>query len=106
MWLGCSAATLMKAAMRNIYFKLAIWNGPLNCWRDGKRAYATEADAKADVTTAGRYRISTVTSEGRIDGEPFEIGINRLGCDVAAANRHKRPAQSLYAARPLSGRPH
>jgi len=63
------------------------------CYRDGKRAYPTEADARADATAPGRYRISIVTPAGRTDGQPFEIGIesNRPPSTDAAP---KRPRSS------------
>jgi hypothetical protein len=62
------------------YFKLAIWDARNVCFRDGKRAYPTEADARADALKPGRYRISRVDDAGRTDLEPFDVG------DAAAAD--------------------
>jgi hypothetical protein len=86
--------------LSNIYFKLAKWNDLLNCWRDGKRRYASEVEARAGAMDAGRYRISSVTAEGRTDFEPFNVAGNYS----TGANVPKLHSQA--ATRPMSGRPH
>lgn len=57
------------------YYKLATWDAISYTWRDGKRALATAGEAHAEAKRAGpgRYRISTVTDSGRVDGEPFTV---------------------------------
>ena len=53
------------------YYKLAEWDGQNLTWRDGRRAFATEAAARKTAKRPGRYRISEVTEAGRTDKEPF-----------------------------------
>lgn len=55
------------------YYKLAEWDARSFCFRDGKRAFPTVAEAMAAAKKPGRYRVSTVTLTGRTDGEPFEV---------------------------------
>lgn len=79
-------------------FKLARWDERLACWVDGKRAYSSEAEARAAAKTAGRYRISSVDEYGRWDSEPFEV--------VGAAAGGQRTRHPSTALRPMSGKPH
>lgn len=55
------------------YFKLARWSARNHAFDDGRRAYETEAAARAAATRPGRYRISTIAESGRRDGEPFDV---------------------------------
>lgn len=53
------------------FFKLATYCMISMTWKDGKRAFLSEADAVASVKKPGRYRISHVHENGRTDLEPF-----------------------------------
>ena len=55
------------------YFKLAVYDARLCTFKDGKRAYATEAAAIADTLYDGQYRVSRVSEAGRIDLPPFTV---------------------------------
>lgn len=55
------------------YFKLAVWNDRLCTWRDGSKQFESPEAAAKTAKVRGRYRVSRVTSEGRIDLEPFAI---------------------------------
>ena len=85
-----------------VYFKLAIWVERFNCFRDGKRAFGSEAEAKSAAVAPGRYRVSTVTRDGRSDGPPFVV--ERAKHD---GKPYKvRAVVSPHAIRPMSGKPH
>ena len=60
-----------RAASAYPYFKLARWDALNATWREGKRAYPTEAAARADANL-GKFRISEVTATGRNDKQ-FEV---------------------------------
>lgn len=62
-----------RAAKAYPYYKLAVWNPIRLTWDDGKRAYESEAAARATARKPGRYRISEVTERERFDLEPFEV---------------------------------
>jgi hypothetical protein len=47
--------------MNHDYYKLAVWDERMLCFRDGNRGYLSEAEARSDATVHGRYRISAVT---------------------------------------------
>jgi hypothetical protein len=53
------------------YFKLATFCQISMTWKDGKKAFSTEADAIAAAKKPGQYRISHVQQNGRTDKEPF-----------------------------------
>ena len=55
------------------YFKLAVWDAKSFTFRDGKRGFDTEADARAAANKPGQYRISTISQSGRSDGLPFSV---------------------------------
>lgn len=80
-------------------FKLAAWVGRFACFRDGKIAYPTEAEARAAAKAPGRYRVSEVTAAGRKDLEPFEV--TGPATTTPAPKRFGRNAD-----RPMAGRPH
>lgn len=54
------------------YYKLAEYDPISMCFRDGKRAYATAAEARAAARKPGKYRLSVVLESGRQDMEVFE----------------------------------
>lgn len=56
-----------------MYYKLAKWDDRSFCFKDGKVGFGTEGDARKAAVAGGRYRISTVTESGRIDGDSFEV---------------------------------
>lgn len=67
----------MKAYQRRevgseAYFKLAVYDPRSMTFRDGKVAYATEAEARAAANQPGRYRISRVDGRDRTDHIPFD----------------------------------
>lgn len=62
-----------RAANAYPYFKIAAWDERSFTWRDGKRAFPSEAAAKAEAKIPGKYRLSRVEDYGRIDLEPFEV---------------------------------
>lgn len=63
-----------RAAGKPDYYKLAAWDAALVLWRDGKKQFDTEAEARAAAVKPGRYRVSKVTDgRGREDMEPFEV---------------------------------
>ncbi len=68
------------------YYKLAVWDERCFCFRDGKRGYDTIAEATADATKSGKYRISQVTEGVRTDLEPFDV------VGKSSASVSKRPA--------------
>lgn len=53
------------------YFKLATFCPISMTWKDGKKAFSTEAEAMAAAKKTGKYRISHVQQNGRTDKEPF-----------------------------------
>lgn len=55
------------------YFKLATWDARNLTWRDGKRVQETEAAARSEARTPGRYRISRIEEAGRVDLPPFAV---------------------------------
>ncbi len=57
------------------YYKLAVWSERNCCWNDGKRVYETKMAAIQEAASVGggKYRLSTITDAGRIDGVPFII---------------------------------
>lgn len=54
------------------YWKLATWEPRSFTFKDGKRAYPTEAEARNAASKPGRYRLSRVEETGRTDLEPFD----------------------------------
>ena len=60
------------------YYKLATFDAISFCFRDGKVAYATEAEAKAAAKNPGSYRVSVVHENSRSDMPAFEVG--NLAC--------------------------
>ena len=54
------------------YFKLAVWDERAFTWRDGKRAFASEAEANRQAPKGAKCRISRVDEAGRTDLEPFQ----------------------------------
>jgi hypothetical protein len=56
------------------YYKLATFDAISFCFRDGKVAYATEAEAKAAAKKPGSYRVSVVHENGRSDMHAFDVG--------------------------------
>ena len=56
------------------YYKIATWDARLCTFRDGKVAFASETDALQSVRGPGRYRVSTVTADGRKDAQAFDVG--------------------------------
>lgn len=90
--------------MAETYYKLATFVQHLCTFRDGKRAYPTEAQARADATLPGTYRVSTVTPDGkRTDGEPFNVGGQGETTTQQIKPRKQFPN---HATRPMGGRPH
>lgn len=80
-----------------MYYKLAKWEDRSFCFKDGKTAFNTEAEARVAAKAAGRYRVSTVTEEGRQDGEPFEVvgpasPETKVGLQRKAGGLTSRPA--------------
>lgn len=57
------------------YYKLATFDAISFCFRDGKVAYATEAEAKAAAKKPGKYRVSVVHENGRCDMPAFEVAL-------------------------------
>lgn len=64
-----------RQAGTSTYYKLATWDARSFTYRDGKVAFTTEAEAIQSVTGPGKYRVSVVTSDGRKDLTPFEVGV-------------------------------
>ena len=56
-----------------VYYKLAHWDASYVHFTDGKRQFDSESEAKASAKKPGRYRISRIEENGRIDLEPFEV---------------------------------
>ncbi|HEV2294531.1 MAG TPA: hypothetical protein VGR35_11800 [Tepidisphaeraceae bacterium] len=76
--------------MSGTYFKLAAWDERLCVFKDGKGAFASEDEARGEAEkSGGQFRISRVTSEGRVDGEPFD-----LPRAARAARSGRSPAKS------------
>lgn len=65
------------------YYKLAFFDAISFCFRDGKVAYATEAEAKAAAKNPGRYRVSVVHEKSRSDLLAFEVGMPCGSRDLA-----------------------
>lgn len=55
------------------YFKLATWDPRSFTWRDGKKAFPTEDDARREARSPGQYRLSVVTETGRSDLPAFTV---------------------------------
>jgi hypothetical protein len=55
------------------YFKLATFCNRSFTWKDGKKAFATEADARRAAKKSGQYRVSRVDELGRHDLQPFTV---------------------------------
>jgi hypothetical protein len=55
------------------YFKLATWDARNMTWRAGKRALATEAEARSQAVPGGRYRIERFDEGGSAVLEPFTV---------------------------------
>lgn len=63
-----------RRAANAAYYKLAVWDPRSFTFRDGKVAYAREADARAAARKPGKYRVSVVPPDGRRqDLEPFTV---------------------------------
>lgn len=59
--------------MQQGYYKLATFCKISFCWKDGKKTFATETEARASITKTGKYRLSFVGNGKRQDLEAFEI---------------------------------
>jgi len=55
------------------YYKLATFCQISLTWKDGKKAFQSEAEAASAARKPGRYRISMVDEKGRHDQAPFEV---------------------------------
>jgi hypothetical protein len=60
-----------RAAAAYPYFKLATWDGRNLVWKAGKKAFPTEAAARAEARKPGRYRVTRVEESGHTELEPF-----------------------------------
>jgi hypothetical protein len=75
------------------YYKLAVWDERLQCFRDGKRGYSTPTEAFVDAKSPGRYRVSQVDGAGlRTDLEPFEVSGLSARLDKASARLSHKPS--------------
>ncbi len=79
------------------YFKLAVWDSRQICFRDGKRAYPSETDARADAKQPGKYRVSEVNRDGRVDGVPFTIAGKPPAPARNVPFKHCRPTAASLA---------
>ena len=61
-----------RAAGKERYCNLDIWDASIGCWTKSKRQYDSEQDARNAATKGGRYRISVTENGQRTEGEPFE----------------------------------
>jgi hypothetical protein len=55
------------------YYKLATFCQISMTWKDGKKAFQSEAEAMKFAKKNGRYRVSIVNENGRHDFAPFEV---------------------------------
>lgn len=58
------------------YYKLALWCPRSMTWTDiNRKTFASEAEAAAFARGfgPGRYRVSEVDEDGRLDRAPFEV---------------------------------
>ena len=56
------------------YYKVATWDPISLTFRDGKTAFPSSRLAYASISGPGRFRLSEVTADGRVDMEPFDVG--------------------------------
>lgn len=91
--------------MTTTYYKLATYCPRTLTFKDGKRAYPTEAAAKAAATATGTYRVSEVPPDGkRRDLAPFEVGV-AIAPELTELVK-PRKQYPAHATRPMGGRPH
>lgn len=65
---------LRRALGKPDFWKLAIWDAAIQCWRDGKRQFDNREEAKQAAGRPGRYRLSFVQDgKGRRDEEDFVV---------------------------------
>jgi hypothetical protein len=62
-----------RAANAFPYFKLAVWDARNCTWRDGKKAFPTEAEARKAAGKPGKYRVSRVDESGYADVATFSV---------------------------------
>jgi hypothetical protein len=55
------------------YCKLATFCPISMTWKDGKKAFPSQAEAIESARKPGRYRVSIVSETGRHDLSPFEV---------------------------------
>lgn len=55
------------------YCKLATFCPISMTWKDGKKAFTSEAEAVKSARKPGRYRVSIVDENGRHDQVPFDV---------------------------------
>ncbi len=60
-----------RAAQAYPYFKIATWDERQQCWKDGRHAFPTEAEARRQAPKGARCRISRIDESGRTDLEAF-----------------------------------
>jgi hypothetical protein len=53
------------------YFKIQRWNAAALAWKDVQRSHATAQEAR-NAAPSGRFRLVTVTEDGRTCGDPEE----------------------------------
>ncbi len=60
-----------RAAGKETYYNLDIWDASIGCWTKSKRQYDSEHEARS-AAKKGRYRISKTENGKRTEGDAFE----------------------------------
>jgi hypothetical protein len=56
------------------FWKVAYWDDLIGCWRDGKKQFDTQDQARCSITTTGKYRLSFIPDgKPRIDMEILHV---------------------------------
>lgn len=62
-----------RLAGATTYYKLSAWDPRFGVWKAGKKAFPSEAEARASARPAGRYRVCRVTEAGHEELPAFEV---------------------------------
>ena len=66
-----------RAAGKPTYYKLAVFDPLVQCYRDGKKQFDDVAAAVAAAKQPGRYAVSIVDDAGRREIQQFTVGGNQ-----------------------------